>query len=168
MVQVKIGQWVKEAFELYKNNFVLLFLCMVVLGILSIITLGIVAVLGKQNSVLLEMKPTSKPLTWLWAGLGALILLSPIGILAQGTAWGEWGADELKATLGFVPAGLEKLGGVWTAAMPDYAPTFIKNPYLGYMVAAVVGCAIIAGITWLLGKLLAGGSDDGTAAPHAG
>ena len=135
------------------------------------ITMGVVAVLGRQDSALLEMKPASRPLTWLWAGLGVAILLTPIGILAQGTAWGEWGADELKARLGFVPAGLERLGGLWTAAMPDYAPTFIKNPFLGYIVAAVVGCALIVGITWGLGKLLAGDNPDDTprrpAAPAA-
>ncbi|MDR3686207.1 MAG: cobalt transporter CbiM [Coriobacteriia bacterium] len=132
------------------------------------ITMGVVAVLGRQDSALLEMKPASKPMTWLWAGLGAAILLTPIGLLASGTAWGEWSAEQLKATLGFVPAGMEKLGGIWTAAMPDYAPTFIKNPYVGYVVAAVVGCAIIGGVAWGLGKLLSHGSDDGTAAPHTG
>ena len=128
----------------------------------AVITLGIVAVLGKRDSALLEMKPSSKPMAWLWAGLGAAILLSPIGLLAQGTAWGEWGANELKSTLGFVPTGLQKLGSLWTAAMPDYAPAFIKNPYLGYIVAALVGCALIAAVTWAVGKLLAGGSDDST------
>ena len=128
----------------------------------AVITLGVVAVLGRQDSVLLEMKPASKPLTWLWAGLGAAILLSPIGLLAQGTAWGEWGAAELKSTLGFVPTGLERLGSLWTAAIPDYAPSFIKNPYLGYIVAAAAGCALIAAVTWGLGKLLANGPDDST------
>jgi cobalt/nickel transport system permease protein len=131
------------------------------------ITMGVVAVLGRQDSALLEMKPASRPMTWLWAGLGVAILLTPIGLLAPGTAWGEWGAEELKAKLGFVPAGLEKLGGLWTAAMPDYAPAFIKNPYVGYIVAAIVGSAIIVGVTWGLAKLLSNGSDDGTATPPA-
>jgi len=133
----------------------------------AVITMGVVAVLGKQDSALLEMKPASRPITWLWAGLGVAILLTPIGLLASGTAWGEWSADELRARLGFVPAGLEKLGGLWTAAMPDYAPTFIKNPYIGYIVAAALGCAIIAGVTWGLAKLLSAGSDDNTKTPSA-
>ena len=128
----------------------------------AVITMGVVAALGRQDSALLEMKPASKPLTWAWASLGVIILLTPIGILATGTAWGEWGADELKARLGFVPAGLEKLGSLWTALMPDYAPTFIKNPYLGYIVAAVVGCALIAGIAWGIGKLLTRGEHEST------
>jgi cobalt/nickel transport system permease protein len=123
------------------------------------ITMGVVAVLGKQYSPLLEMKPVSKPLTWLWAGLGVAILLTPLGLLAPGTAWGEWGADEIKAALGYVPAGFEKLSSLWTAAMPDYAPEFIKNPNLAYIVAAIVGCAIIVGVTWVVAKLLSSPDD---------
>jgi cobalt/nickel transport system permease protein len=121
----------------------------------AFVTMGIVAVFAKQDSALLEMKPASKPLRWLWAGFAALVLLTPIGVLAPGTAWGEWGAEELKSTLGFVPAGLEKVGGLWTALMPDYAPAFIKNPLVGYLFAAVVGSLIVIGVTWGIASLLA-------------
>jgi hypothetical protein len=117
--------------------------------------MGIVAVLARQDSNLLQMRPAARPLRWLWAGLAALILLTPIGVLAPGTAWGEWGAAELKSTLGYVPAGLGRLGGLWTAAMPDYAPAFIRDPLVGYLVAAVVGSALVIGIAWVVGRLLA-------------
>ena len=50
--------------------------------------------------------------------------------------------------LGFVPDGLEQLGGAWTAAIPDYAPAFIRNPLLGYLFAAIVGAALVIGVTW--------------------
>jgi cobalt/nickel transport system permease protein len=120
----------------------------------AIATVGVIAALAKQYSPLLDMKPAAKPMRWLWAGFAVLILFTPIGLLASGTAWGEWGANEMKARLGFVPEGFAKLGGVWSAAMPGYAPTFIKNPYVGYIVAAIVGSAIIAGVTWLVGSLL--------------
>lgn len=129
------------------------------------ITMGAVAVLGRQDSALLEMKPASRPITWLWAGLGVLILLTPIGILAQGTAWGEWSSEQLKAALGYVPAGLERLGNVWTAAMPGYAPAFIRNPFVGYVVAAIVGCALVVGIAWGLGKLIV--RDNGDDSPNS-
>ena len=125
----------------------------------ALVTMGVVAVLAKQDSALLEMKPASKPLRWLWAGLGGLILLTPIGVLASGTAWGEWGAEELQSMLGFVPAGLERLGSVWTAAIPDYAPAFVKNPLLGYLLAAVIGAALVIGVTWGIAILLARGKD---------
>ena len=135
----------------------------------AVVTMGIVAVLARQDSNLLQMKPAARPLRWLWAGFAALVLLTPIGVLAPGTAWGEWSAAELKRTLGYVPAGLSKLGSVWTAAMPDYAPAFIRNPMVGYLLAAVVGSALVVGITWLLGKLLARKESDPkpTAPPNA-
>lgn len=126
----------------------------------AVVTMGIVAVLARQDSSLLAMKPARKPLRWLWAGFAALVLLTPIGVLAPGTAWGEWGAEELKATLGYVPTGLEKLGSLWTAAMPDYAPPFVQNPLVGYLVAAVVGSALVIGLAWIVGKLLARKNDD--------
>ncbi len=74
----------------------------------AIVTMGIVAALAKSEPELLEMKPAAKPLRWLWAGMGVLILLTPIGVLAPGTAWGEWGGEELDALVGYVPANLEK------------------------------------------------------------
>jgi cobalt/nickel transport system permease protein len=121
----------------------------------AIVTMGIVAAFAKQDSALLQMKPASKPLRWLWAGLAMLVLLTPIGVLAQGTAWGEWGDRELKAMLGFVPQGLDRVSGLWTAAIPDYAPAFIKNPLVGYLLAAILGCAIVIGVTWGVARLLA-------------
>ena len=38
----------------------------------ALATMGIVAALGREDSALLEMRPASKPLTWLWASLGVL------------------------------------------------------------------------------------------------
>jgi cobalt/nickel transport system permease protein len=131
----------------------------------AFVTMGIVAVLARQDSALLEMKPAAKPLRWLWAGLAGLVLLTPIGVLAPGTAWGEWGAAELKSTLGFVPAGLQKLGALWTAAIPDYVPPFIANPLVGYVVAALLGSALVIGVTWLIARLLSRKAGDGPSTP---
>jgi cobalt/nickel transport system permease protein len=136
----------------------------------AVVAMGIVAVLARQDSGLLEMKPAARPLRWLWAGFAGLVLLTPIGVLAPGTAWGEWSAGELKATLGFVPAGLEKVGGLWAAAIPDYAPAFIANPLVGYLVAALLGSALVIGATWLVAKLLsrkAGDTPSGPVSPAA-
>ena len=121
----------------------------------ALATMGVVAALSKQDSALLENKPAAKPLRWLWAAFGVLVLLTPIGVLAPGTAWGEWSAEQLKASLGFVPQGMARLGGAWTASMPDYAPTFIRNPLLGYLFAAIIGSALVIGLTWGLARLLA-------------
>jgi cobalt/nickel transport system permease protein len=128
----------------------------------AIATMGVVAALAKQESALLDMKPASKSLRWVWAAFAALVLLTPIGALAQGTAWGEWGVNQFQSELHMsAPAGLEKLSGLWSAAIPDYAPTFIRNPLMGYLAAAIIGSAIIIGVTWGIAKLLARKGDDG-------
>ncbi|MCX6373927.1 MAG: PDGLE domain-containing protein, partial [Actinobacteria bacterium] len=135
----------------------------------AIATMGIVAALAKSEPELLQMKPAAKPLRWLWAGMGVLILLTPIGVLAPGTAWGEWGGDELDALVGYVPTNLEKVGGLWKAAMPDYATPGVSNTMLGYLIAAVVGAALCVGVGWGVGALLARRRDgeDGSVAEAA-
>ena len=87
--------------------------------------------------------------------MGVLILLTPIGVLAPGTAWGEWGGEELDSLVGYVPTNLEKLGGLWKAAMPDYATPGVSNTLLGYLIAALVGAALCIGVGWGVGALLA-------------
>jgi cobalt/nickel transport protein len=98
-------------------------------------------------------------------GLGALAILSPLGLylparFKAGDAWGEWDADKIKELVGYVPTGLEKLSSLWKAFMPDYAFKGWEDKGLGhlsfaYVVSAVVGMAIIAGVVFLIGKLLA-------------
>src|SRR4030067_2963014 len=61
-------------------------------------------------------QPRPLPLRWLWVGLGLVALLTPIGLLASGTAWGEWGSKQLQDMLGFVPQGLERLENLWHGA----------------------------------------------------
>ncbi len=121
----------------------------------AIVTMGVVAALARSEPALLEMKPAARPLRWLWASIGVLILLTPIGALAPGTAWGEWGSKELKVAIGYAPANLERLGGLWRSAMPGYATPGISNALLGYLIAAVVGTALTVGVAFAVGALLA-------------
>jgi cobalt/nickel transport system permease protein len=121
----------------------------------AVVTMGVVAALARSEPALLEMKPAARPLRWLWAGIGVLILLTPIGALAPGTAWGEWGGEELKAAIGYAPADLERLGGLWRSAMPGYATPGVSNALLGYLIAAVVGTALTVGVAFAVGALLA-------------
>lgn len=74
--------------------------------------------------------------------LGALIVLTPIGLLAEGTAWGEWGADEIAGTgAGFTPAGM--LNGMnYSALLPDYSVQGMPA-WFGYILSAAVGAAVI-------------------------
>ena len=90
----------------------------------------------------------------LWIGLGILALLSPLGLLASGTAWGEWGADEFSDMLGYVPQGLAKFAEIWSAPLPDYTiPGLGDVP--GYILSAIVGMALVVILTWGLGRVLA-------------
>jgi len=95
----------------------------------------------------------------LWWGLAALILFTPLGLLAQGTAWGEWAPDELKEFLGFIPAGLERLSQTWSALLPDYTlPGFDQGfgPAAAiYIFSALIALGIIFLLTYLFGRLQA-------------
>jgi cobalt/nickel transport protein len=90
-------------------------------------------------------------------GLIILILLSPLGLLAQGTAWGEWGLDEIKQHAGFIPQGMARFNEIMKIILPDYAiPGFDKNFFqaaLGYIFSALIGIGLIALIFWLFSKL---------------
>lgn len=87
----------------------------------------------------------------------ALICLSPLGLLAAGTAWGEWGTDEIKGlviggkALGFVPEGM-KNGVGFQALMADYAVKGLPDA-AGYMLSAVAGVAILIILFKILSSL---------------
>ena len=106
-----------------------------------------------------------KIITKFWIGLAVLIILSPIGLILPehfkaGSAWGEWGADEMQKLVGHIPKGLEKLSGLWNAPMPDYAFKGWEDkglPHLSfaYIMSAIVGIGIIVLVSMGIGKLLA-------------
>ncbi len=105
-----------------------------------------------------------KTVTKFWIGLGCLVVLSPLGLILPdrfkaGSAWGEWGADEMEKLVGYVPQGLKRLSEVWNAPMPDYAlkgweEKGLAHLSFAYILSAIVGVTLIALIIWLLGKLL--------------
>lgn len=112
----------------------------------------VVAYLRRSHPHLLQASRTpptekvSRSLKPLWIGLGIMILFTPLGLLAPGTAWGEWGAEELQGMgLGFVPAGLERLSGLWPALFSGYTvPGW--GAEVGYVISAILGIGIIMGI----------------------
>jgi cobalt/nickel transport system permease protein len=94
----------------------------------------------------------------LWTALALLLILTPLGTLAGGAAWGEWGARDFSdaaarrriaaasrnlAPPPQAPQGLERLYSVWTAPFPQYAPSFVRRPALGYLLSAMFGSGII-------------------------
>ena len=121
------------------------------------VTVGVLGALAASGSPLLRRaeQPSRRSLVWLWVGLAVLVALVPLGALAQGTAWGEWGAEELRGALGYVPAGFASLADSWHAALPGYNAPGVGNASLSYLLAGVIGVFVTIGAATLLGRLLA-------------
>ncbi len=127
----------------------------------GLVTAGIVAYLQRGNPELLEVSLTpgaasrleSSRLRPLWMGLAALVVLSPLGLLAAGSAWGEWAADEIADIVGFTPPGLAETQS-WSAPIPDYAVPGL-NANLGYIFSAGLGIALTLVVIWVVGSFLA-------------
>jgi cobalt/nickel transport system permease protein len=97
--------------------------------------------------------------TPVWMVVGLMMLLTPLGILAAGTAWGEWRPAEMPAQMDApsaqpIPAGLEKLANIWTAPFPGYAPSFIRARSFGYFLSAVFGVGLLL-VAMLLARSVA-------------
>ncbi len=154
------------------------------------VTIGVVAFLQRSDATLLAAAAGLAPagaagggtprrsLRPLWAGLGVLMVLAPLGILAAGTAWGEWAAEDFSdpairqeiadASLGAAPpadapSGLEHLSAVWTAPWPDYAPPFVRSASFGYVLSAVLGVGLVILVFLLFDRLAGLGRREGRA-----
>ena len=94
----------------------------------------------------------------LLAGLAVLVIAVPIGLLAVGTAYGEWGVEELKELVGFIPAGLESVSSTWAAPIPDYVLPSLEESFLNlslaYWLSAIVGVILSGGLLILIGKVI--------------
>lgn len=76
------------------------------------------------------------------AGLvAALIVLTPLGLLAEGDAWGEWGTEDLAAMVGYTPSGLGN-GWEWSSMFPDYSMAGMPD-IAAYILSAVIGVALL-------------------------
>ncbi len=74
-----------------------------------------------------------------------------------GTAWGEWGVEELtKLGLKSVPAGLERISTLWGARFADYEVPILGNMTLGYIFSAVFDQLLVGTLAWLLTLLVTG------------
>jgi cobalt/nickel transport system permease protein len=152
-----------------------------------IVSGGVVAYLQRTNPALLDYRASGRTNSddeavlrsasksgWrlarpLWIRLALLMLLTPLGILAAGSAWGEWNASDfsnpgmrqtIAATSGNVelparqPQGLQRLSSLWSAPFPQYAPPFVRRPAFGYVMSAMFGSGLILGFFLLMGWVL--------------
>jgi cobalt/nickel transport system permease protein len=141
-----------------------------------VISAGVIAYLQKADPALLQTTAGGGEMSqeaggWkstrpLWIALACLMVLTPLGILAAGSAWGEWAPKDFTnresrlqiakasgqtAPPAAAPAGLARLSSVWTAPMPQYAPPFLRSAGFGYFLSALMGAGAI-----ILTCLLAG------------
>ena len=91
-------------------------------------------------------------------GLISLIVFVPIGLIATGTAYGEWGSDYLQQQFGFIPPGFNSLQGLWNAPLQDYGLPGQGDTFAdmtpGYYISAIVGIALCGGLLYAGGKVL--------------
>jgi len=90
--------------------------------------------------------------------LGVLVILTPLGLIATGTAWGEWGADDIKAQLGYIPQGFAAMADKWNAIMPDYSLPVLgggqAGAVTGYILSAIVGILLISALIFFTSKMV--------------
>jgi hypothetical protein len=56
--------------------------------------------------------------------------------------------------LAFVPQGLAKLSGLWSAPMSGYNLPALKNSNLAYIFSGIVGTIVIGIVVWLFTMLV--------------
>lgn len=117
----------------------------VVEGVVSAAT---VAYLMKVAPRVFENKEEPVGYGGLYGLLAAIILLTPLGLLAQGEAWGEWDVDTVGSLVGYIPSGMN--GGFgFQAFFPDYAIAGV-NEVLAYILSAVAAVLLFLSVTNLL------------------
>jgi cobalt/nickel transport system permease protein len=140
-------------------------------GVEFALTFGIITYLQRANLPLLRINHAALPaeelaaaqparLRWRWAfvGIGTMIVLSPLGLLAPGGAFGEDAPQELdlgKYGLNAVPSGLNRYADFWShTLLGGYGFSDGGNATLGYLLSALVGITVAAiavlGVFWLM------------------
>ena len=83
-----------------------------------ILTVVVLTFVEKVTPKALDAVPDKTAFKPLYILMAVLIVLTPLGLLATGTAWGEWGADEIAglvsggSQLGYTPSGMTNGFGV--------------------------------------------------------
>jgi len=133
----------------------------------AVISAGLVAYLQVADPALLrgtagreaspqDAFPAAHSLRRLWVAIALLLLLTPLGILAAGKAWGEWSPAEIVRAAPMtnqsaaVPAGMQRLSNLWTAPFPSYAPGFVKSAAFGYVLSAMFGVGLLLALSLLV------------------
>jgi cobalt/nickel transport system permease protein len=133
-----------------------------------ILTAGIVAYLQRANLPLLRLnhpgvadtdeeieRQAAKP-AWRWGliGLAVMAVLTPLGLLAPGGAYGEDAPADLdlgKYHLNAIPSGLARYADFWRhTLLGDYGFASGRHADLGYWLSASVGVLAVGVMVFLL------------------
>ncbi len=114
---------------------------------------GTSGLVGTESGAVRDLRPTGNSLRRLWTATAMLMVLTPLGILAAGTAWGEWSPAQLAHAAAsapsstppapIIPSGLQRLSNLWTAPFPRYAPAFVRSRGFGYLLSAIFGVGAV-------------------------
>ena len=105
-----------------------------------------------------ENANTTKKHMPVFALIALLIAATPLGLLATGTAWGEWGADEIAglvsggSQLGYTPSGMTN-GFELSTLFPDYSMSGLPE-WTGYILSAIVGVALLVIIFKIISSMM--------------
>jgi cobalt/nickel transport system permease protein len=125
------------------------------------VTAGVVAYLQRANLPLLRINhplvpeteadvPPPRRLGWRWAliGLAVMVVLTPLGLLAPGGAFGEDAPADLPLAnygLRAIPEGLARYNSFWShTLLGGYGFSSGGQPVIGYLVSALVGIVVVA------------------------
>jgi cobalt/nickel transport system permease protein len=143
-----------------------------------VLTVGVIAYLQRANLPILRINHPGVPdaadqrigdngrdvarsprLRGILIGLGALVALVPLGLLASGGAFGEDSPSNLdlrKYGLDAVPTGLQKYSDFWSSALlPGYDVKHGSQPNLGYYASAIIGTVVIVGVVFTVFRVAA-------------
>ena len=135
----------------------------------AVLTGGVIAYLQRANVPLLKVGHPNvrldgaakiraplrfNPLQVALAAVAVMVILTPIGLLAPGGAFGEDSPSSLdlkRYHLSAIPTGLGKYNGFWHHAIFNgYDFRHDGHPTLGYLLSAVVGIAVIGVAVFLV------------------
>jgi cobalt/nickel transport system permease protein len=149
-------------FHLSQTIPAMLFAHLVVAGFVeAALTIGVVTYLQRANLPILRINHPGVPASadelaaprrlgyrWAFVGLAVMAVLSPLGLLAPGGAFGEDAPVDLnlqKYHLNAVPQGLADYNGFWHhTLLGDYGFAGGSHEYAGYVLSALVGMGAIA------------------------
>ena len=93
-----------------------------------------------------------------WIVLLVMAILTPLGIIAAGGAWGEWDLDGVKDRAGFVPEGMRtSTDGRIESPLKEYTVPGLDKSFfhegLGTIITAILGAGVTALFAFAIARI---------------